>query len=336
MTGRHDATVAAHRAAAPVAGVRSRPVREMRWAPQRPGDPGSSQRNDRAGEAPPVVAHARRIDQPFAAHLGRLAIRALYREAVLHPKPGLVSAVDSGAHTDMNLATFHRSLFALRSYFPAIARLGAQRSPLPALQACGREAERAMLRATRGVNTHRGAIFNLGLLCAAAGALRPGARRPAAAQVCEHVQHAWGDALLADLRRQAPRSHGLEVARVYGAAGARGEAARGFATVRQHGLPAMRSALAATGDSGRASVHALFALIAALDDSNLLWRGGPAGLALAQRSARRFLAAGGALADDWHAHATAIHRTFVARHLSPGGSADLLAVTLFLHDLEAS
>jgi len=77
-------------------------------------------------------------------------------------------------------------------------------------------------------------------------------------------------------------------------------------------------------------VQALFALVAYVDDTNVLWRGGSDGLAFAKARARRFLGRGGVLAPDWRAHAAAVHGEFVERRLSPGGCADLLAVTLFL------
>ena len=113
----------------------------------------------------------------FHAALGRAAIVSLYDELALAPKPGLVSFVDAGSHHDMDAGTFLRSLFALRHYFVRIAAQGAASTAFAPLQALGIAAEARMLRATGGVNTHRGAIFTLGLLCAAAGAARASALR---------------------------------------------------------------------------------------------------------------------------------------------------------------
>src|SRR6478736_3489767 len=106
--------------------------------------------------------------KPSTIFIGRAAIRALHTELLLYPKPGLVSAIDNGAHDDMDAGTFLRSIFALRHYFKAIASAGAAGSPFPILQHLGIEAEQRMLRATGGVNTHRGGIFCMGLLAAAA------------------------------------------------------------------------------------------------------------------------------------------------------------------------
>lgn len=274
---------------------------------------------------------ARASDAAAPAHIGRLAVRALYHEAVLYPKPGLVSAYDDGAHRDMSLATFYRSIVALRGYFPAMAALGAARAPWRSLAAHGQAAESVMLRATGDVNTHRGAIFHLGLVCAAAGALT-GQGRPATARtVCAWVRHEWARSILGGRRGD---SHGSRMALMYGAGGARAEAASGFASVRKWALPAYRTTLAATGDRERAAVQALFALIARVTDSNLLWRAGRDGLAFAQAGAQRFLADGGVHAPRWRDAAIALHVRFVARGLSPGGSADLLAVTLLLDELD--
>lgn len=278
------------------------------------------------------------VDMAVApARIGRLAIRSLYREAALAPKPGLVCPDSVGSHDDMDFVTFVRSLQALRDYFPAIAECGQQAPALAPLQALGIAAEQRMLTATGGVNTHRGAIFNLGLLCAASGLLAAAGEKPEAAAVCRMVSERWGreilDGLAASTAADAA-SHGLIVARRYGCGGARQEAAAGFPAALELGLPAYRRILTETGDSERAAIQALFTLMAGLDDSNLLWRGGRQGLSFGRQLAAGFLAVGGVLATDWRAHAVAIDRAFVARRLSPGGSADLLGVTLFLAEVD--
>lgn len=287
-------------------------------------------------------APARITPAPVAdsERIGRLAVRSLYREVALAPKPGLVSPVDNGSHDDMDMSTFFRSLFALRHYFRDIARAGADGAGFATLQSLGRAAETQMLAVTGGINTHRGALFNLGLLCAAAGRLSARGKSLRAEQVAGTVALCWGADILAarpvDGTPQAD-SHGLRVARRHGTGGAREQAATGFPDVIDAALPALRAVLLAPGEANetRAAVQALFVLIARLDDSNLLWRGGRLGLDYAQGAARSFIAAGGVFADDWLAQAQATHTAFVARRLSPGGAADLLAVTLFLHELES-
>ena len=186
-----------------------------------------------------------------------------------------------------------------------------------------------MLRATGGVNTHRGAIFNLGLLAAAAGARRLDA---GPATLGARVVQRWGPDIAA--HRRDARSHGSRVGERHGAGGAQAEAAGGFASVYGLALPAFRAVLADGGSANQARVQAFFALMARLVDTNLLHRGGPAGLAFAQAEARRFLEAGGVRRPRWQEEAARVHDRLVARWLSPGGSADLLAATLFVAALE--
>jgi len=275
----------------------------------------------------PVAAEA-----PAAA-IGRLAIRSLYREVALPIKPGLVGPQGSGSHKDMNYQTFLRSLQSLRGYFPAIAAAGALRPGFDPLKNLGIEAECIMLAATGGINTHRGAIFNLGLLCAAVGWLMESGEAITPEAACALVARQWGADVLAGAALPGLVSHGQWVAKRYGSGGARQEAASGFPAAIEVGLPAYRDGLRLTGEGEAAATQALFALMAALEDTNLLWRGGPEGLEWARQTAAGFLAAGGVAHPDWRSLVAGIDHQFTARRLSPGGSADLLGITLFLADL---
>ena len=268
-----------------------------------------------------------------AQDIGDLATGALLAELRVWPKPGLVSLVDSGSHADMDAGTFHASADALRPFFVALAVAGAEDAGLEDLRNIGKAAERAMLAATGGVNTHRGGIFGLGLLCAAAGALSRDESPLRAGDLGAFVRRRWGrDILCGPLPRQ---SHGTLAGRRYGAGGARAEAAGGFWHVYRVGLPAWKAGnRLAGGDENAAGVQACFALIAEVEDTNVLYRSGAAGLDHARQAARGFLRQGGVGQRGWSARAAEIHRDFVARGLSPGGSADLLAATLLVGALE--
>lgn len=276
------------------------------------------------GEAPPA----------YARTIRNAAVRALQEEVITYPKPGLVSLVDTGSHVDMDATTFARSTLALRHYFSRIAVAGAERAPFGVLRRLGIEAEIDMLRATHGINTHRGAIFNLGLLAAAAGfrAQHGAGTGTDTVALGAIVQACWGDDL-ARHRRDAA-SHGSRASAMHGVGGAKAEALGGFPSLYEVALPAYRSVLAAGLSANQARVQAFFALLARLDDTNLLHRGGGAGLAFAQTEARAFLAAGGVHVPAWRTRAVALHRAFCARRLSPGGSADLLAACLLVHRIE--
>ena len=281
---------------------------------------------------PASVAFAPRPSSQ-AAIIGRAAVRALYTELALSPKPGLVSPLDSGAHDDMDMTTFMRSLFALRGYFCAIAEAGAAGADFAELQALGLRAERRMLAATRGINTHRGAIFSLGLLAAAAGWLRAEGQSTAGEALGRCIARRWG-ASIVRAGEQASTSHGTEAVRRYGARGAREEAAAGFPLLFDLALPTLSRSLA-QGHVEAALVQTLFAVMAELDDTNLLHRGGPEGLAFVRAQARAFLDTGGVTANGWRERAFALHRACIARRLSPGGAADMLAAAAFVHDLRA-
>jgi triphosphoribosyl-dephospho-CoA synthase len=269
-----------------------------------------------------------------AAAIGRAATLALHDELALAPKPGLVSFVDTGSHDDMDAHTFMRSLSALRGYFGRIAELGAAQSPFGALEACGLQAEQRMLAATGGINTHRGAVFLLGLLCAAAGAVQADGQALTTTALRDALRTLWGDALVVRCARVSQLPGGL-AARRFGLRSASLEAAMGFPVLFDTVVPAWAAARAQGLHGDRLRLQVFFAALAVLDDSNLAHRGGLEGLHFARAQARDFLARGGAarphaLADGW-----AIHREFVARRLSPGGCADLLAAACFLHRLGA-
>jgi triphosphoribosyl-dephospho-CoA synthase len=264
------------------------------------------------------------------------AVLALLRELKAWPKPGLVSHIDSGSHQDMDGAMMKASAHSLRPFFAELAIAGQDGADMDRLRAIGLRAEAAMLAATGGVNTHRGAIFGLGLLCAAAGEVAEIStedRAVAPVRLGNVVRRRWA----ADIGRgPIPLfSHGAAALRRYGAGGARAEAAGGFRSVYEVGWPALRKGRSLQPrEPDAAPVQACFALIAAVCDTNLLHRGGADGMRYASEAASSFLSQGGVGAPDWRARAAAVHAAFVARRLSPGGCADLLAMTLFVDALE--
>jgi len=226
----------------------------------------------------------------------------------------------------MDAALLFRSADALIPFFIDLAVAGAIDTRMSRLRQIGLSAERAMLVATGGVNTHRGAIFGLGLLVAAAGLKSNFCIAKSLGQI---VAHAWGaDIVAAPISLQ---SHGAIVAQRYSTGGARTEAARGFPAVYRTALPALcKIETSLPDDPEAARVQACMALIASVDDTNLLYRGGTQGLAFARACACAFLDAGGVTRPDWRTLAGNMHTSFIARNLSPGGCADLLAMTLFV------
>jgi len=284
--------------------------------------------------ARPATARQRALVSELIAEQ---AVLALLRELAAWPKPGLVSHVDSGSHKDMDAAMMKASAVSLHPFFAELARAGQDGADMAPLRAIGLRAESAMLAVTGGVNTHRGAIFGMGLLCAAAGdiaEISADGAPVAPSRLGYVIMQRWGK----DIGRgPIPLfSHGAAALRRYGAGGARAEAAGGFRSVYEVGWPALRQGrLLQPDDSHAAPVHACFALIAAVDDTNLLHRGGVDGIHFASEAASSFLSQGGVGAPNWRARAAEVHAAFVVRDLSPGGCADLLAMTLFVDALES-
>lgn len=270
-------------------------------------------------------------DSAFCFDIARLALRSLHAELTLYPKPGLVSPVDNGSHRDMNAATFMRSLFSLRHYFARITRAGTELAPFATLKRLGVQAEQRMLAATGGINTHRGAIFCLGMLCAAIGACRARHIALSAAAIRTQLLHEWGAGLAQHMQVEQRASHGLCAADRHGASGAREEAALGLPSVFEVALPALLRTLDAGRTVQHAQTDALFALMAHVSDTNVFHRGGPEGAALVRQHAQQFVAAGGTADPRWMARALDCHRVFVEQRLSPGGAADLLAATWLVH-----
>ena len=253
---------------------------------------------------------ARRLAEFGCTTLGNLAADALREEAALSPKPGLVDARTNGAHTDMDLLLMLRSAETLRPWFCRMVRLGLDGAAPAQLQNAGRQAEAQMLQATGGVNTHKGALYALSLLLAAMGRHLSGA------------QESIFSLAATDAAALAPPvgTHGSQVRRRYGRPGAREEAMDGF--------PSLQALLQATRSQPPLGV--LLWSMAHLSDSNLLYRGGEAGLAFAQNEAERILRLP---QRQWEAELTSLDAEMTRRNLSPGGSADLLALTLFFRSL---
>lgn len=286
----------------------------------------------RAAIARPVRWPERPGERALA--LGRAATQALHDELALSPKPGLVTLTDCGSHDDMDARTFLRSIAALRTYFPRIAQLGAAGAAFPALEQCGLAAEASMMRATHGINTHRGAVFSLGLLCAAAGAVVATGAALDAAGIRAALRERWGGALAERATRQ-PALPGGRAAQRHGLRSASMEAALGFPVLFEVAWPALQDGRRRGLPDAHARLETLFHVMAVLDDANLAHRGGGEGLRFARQSAEAFLAAGGMSSPDGAMRAEAIGRTFVERRLSPGGAADMLAAACWLQRVTA-
>ncbi|MCX4219308.1 MULTISPECIES: triphosphoribosyl-dephospho-CoA synthase [Pseudomonas] len=269
----------------------------------------------------------------LAERLADLAVDALIDEADLSPKPALVDRRGNGAHTDLHLGLMHASALALWPAFKEMAEaaleFGEIGLPLrEAIGRIGREGEQAMLATTHGVNTHRGAIWALGLLVTAAAL---DTRSTSAGAVTLRAARL---ALLDDRHAPRPLSHGAQVAQRYGARGAREEAQLGFPSVVQRGLPQLQRSRAAGHGEQNARLDGLLAIMTELADTCVLYRAGEQGLHAMQHGAQAVLDAGGSASLTGRRRLHELDQQLIALNASPGGAADLLAASLLLDRIE--
>ncbi|HWU97810.1 MAG TPA: triphosphoribosyl-dephospho-CoA synthase [Oxalicibacterium sp.] len=281
-----------------------------------------------------------------AMRLANLAVMALIDEATLTPKPGLVDLRGRGAHRDLDWMMMCDSADMLHPTFYAMAVAGMRHDNShdnlhddqhrndqilrEELGEIGRVGEAVMLRATGGVNTHRGAIWTLGLLVGAAAQHIDTAHIDTAAGIASRA-----GAIARQTDRHAPTitgNKGEQACLTYGVGGARGQAMAGFPHVVHHALPSLHAARLRGLGEDHARLNALLAVMAELDDTCILSRGGVPALHIMQAGARAVLQAD----DDRLAREAALRQLVqqaLALNVSPGGAADLLAATLFLDSL---
>lgn len=270
----------------------------------------------------------------LAERLADLAVDALIDEADLSPKPALVDRRGNGAHTDLHLGLMHASALSLWPAFKAMADAAIEFDEvgLPlreALGRIGRDGEQTMLATTNGVNTHRGAIWALGLLVAAAALECTNTKASAVTLRAARL------ALLDDRYAPRPLSHGAQVAQRYGARGAREEAQLGFPAVIQRALPQLKLSRAAGHGEQNARLDALLAIMTTLSDTCVLYRAGEQGLHTMQLGAQAVLDAGGSASLAGRRRLHELDQQLIALNASPGGAADLLAACLFIDRIES-
>lgn len=267
----------------------------------------------------------------------RLASQALLYEVATTPKPGLVDRENSGSHRDMDFFTFQASVAALYPYFYQCAKIGRQtadaKETFRRLRLPGKLAEGEMLHATAGVNTHKGAIFSMGILCGALGRLeRQQWSDPTAILAeCAAMTEGLVSQDYVNLTQKTAKTAGQKLYLQYGITGVRGQAEGGFPVVLNVGLPKLEAALSAGKSINEAGCAALLAMLADTVDTNMIHRGGYELATDTSKTLKDLL-----INEPFPTMKTleALDSEFIRRNLSPGGTADLLALTLMLHFLK--
>lgn len=279
---------------------------------------------------------------PFDADLqkvGQYLTQAILLEVSTHPKPGLVTRLSNGAHKDMSIFTFMMSSAVLSKAFNDLQDIGqAHRGTLAELfcklRSYGVGAEAELLRVTKGVNTQRGILFAGGIVSAVSGyAMNMGLSRDALLPMIKEMAAGLVAKELKNLDHAAMTA-GEKLYYKYGITGIRGEVENGFPSVVNYGLPALEDAFDKGATINDALVHALISLMTVVEDSNVIWRTDYDTLLEVQRIAKNILSLGSVFTEKGRMAIAETERYFVQRRISPGGSADLLSVTITLYLLE--
>ncbi|KAF5040132.1 2-(5''-triphosphoribosyl)-3'-dephosphocoenzyme-A synthase [anaerobic digester metagenome] len=279
------------------------------------------------------------------------AQRAILYEAVLTPKPGLVDAVNTGSHHDMDIFTFIDSSSNLFKGFYLYAKAGlectgSEKVLFSAIRKIGIQVEKDMFKATKNINTHKGINFSMGIVLAAAGYyLRDKdideniILAPSDTDEILNTVRVMTEGLVKsdfeNIKKKEKLTHGERLYVEKGFSGIRGEAERGFPTVEKTSLPRLREIGHSDMSMEQKLLDVLFHLMSISDDSNIINRGGLEGLEFVKSVSKEFLMTGIIFEDGFREKIQEMNNLFVEKNISPGGSADLLSITIFFGMLES-
>ena len=267
---------------------------------------------------------------------------ALLGEVYTTPKPGLVDLYDTGAHQDMDHHTFEKSTCAIVPYMGQMYEEGARWTKDPELlfakiRSIGILAEQEMFGATGGVNTHKGILFTMGITAAAAGLFYQKNGYYEVAGILKMGQKMCRGVLereLLQIRDEQARTHGEQLYKEYAERGIRGEVIDGFPVIRTTTYPMLKHFMKKEEHPNLAALQTLFYAMACLGDTNVLSRGGMEGLTWIRENAAGILTLGGVFTEAGREEIQMMNRRCIEKNLSPGGAADMLALTIFLWELE--
>lgn len=279
----------------------------------------------------------RSLHKRHSSKIAELATRSLLYEVAVSPKPGLVDRFHNGSHKDMDIFTFLNSASALHSYFYRCAYAGLKYGHnkdmsglLPTLRIYGKGAEAAMFRSTGGINTHKGAIFTIGILCAAFGANAPDDWKNSEKilQTCACITSNLLKSDFTGLTMDTAKSVGEKLYVKYGITGVRGQMTEGLPVVSKYGLPLLSRLLAEGKSIDEAGSATLLTIMAHMTDTNLIARSD-------MDTQKTAMEAVSAILQDAQCPSKstleALDSEFTAKNLSPGGSADMLTACWMLY-----
>ena len=280
-------------------------------------------------------------------HIGLLMQKALFYEVNTSLKPGLVDRLHNGSHKDMGLSTFIKSAYSLSDYFCQCVKEGlscdCSKKDLPLLfqklRSIGKQAEKTMLFATQGINTHKGIIFSGGILCGAIGYYISTNSRDISSEnflsslseICRYMLPALLNDYLT-LTQNTAKTNGEKLYLEYKITGIRGEAKEGFPHLFNTGFPLFQAVLKEDFTLWQAGLITLLHYIAYTEDTNLIIRSDYQLACKIQKDLQKFL--NHATYEEQLSILPKLDHFFVSQNISPGGSADMLALTYFLYFIQ--
>lgn len=280
-------------------------------------------------------------------HIGLLMQKALFYEVNTSLKPGLVDRLHNGSHKDMGLSTFINSAYSLSDYFCQCVKEGlscdCSKKDLPLLfqklRSIGKQAEKTMLFATQGINTHKGIIFSGGILCGAIGYYISTNSRDISSEnflsslseICRYMLPALLNDYLT-LTQNTAKTNGEKLYLEYKITGIRGEAKEGFPHLFNTGFPLFQAVLKEDFTLWQAGLITLLHYIAYTEDTNLIIRSDYQLACKIQKDLQKFL--NHATYEEQLSILPKLDDFFVSQNISPGGSADMLALTYFLYFIQ--
>lgn len=283
------------------------------------------------------------MEKAIPRKIADLALKSMLYEVSTRPKPGLVDSIDNGSHKDMDIFTFIDSSISLFPFMFECSQLGYSckydepKELFKALRILGIEAEKDMFYATNGINTQKGLIFILGIVCANAGKVLSKGERINIEEICELSSNMVKDIVdreLLYIDKKQKLTQGQKIFLKYGIKGIRGEVEKGFPTVRNHGLPNLYKYLESDLSLNQVFVNTLLHIMAYAEDTNVLWRGGMEALRFMQNHGKLAIELGGIGTKEGRKIIENMNSEFIKSNISPGGSADLLATTIMFYLLD--
>lgn len=276
-------------------------------------------------------------NENFIIKISQIALESTLLEVSTHPKPGLVTPFSNGSHKDMDYVTFIKSASAIAPYFIDFIKVGLNYKDdiLNKLRPIGVMAERDMFRATRGVNTHKGLIFLIGLICAASGTLYRKKIKIDRLSLSDEVKRITEGIIERELKNieDEKLTNGQRIYKKYGLTGIRGEVEKGLMSIMECGLPTFEKSIEVL-NLNDSLVNTLLALMTRVEDTTIVHRSSIEGLEFVRKYAKMALEAGGMLTEEGRSIIKRMDEDFKERNISPGGCADMLAATYMIYKIE--